>query len=140
MLRPSPTLVLAMSDSSPVFTSGTARTVLRLEGALVLVACVWIYSGLNQGWMLFLILFLAPDLAALGYIAGRRTGAAAYNTLHTYLGPLALGIVGGVLAMDVVVGIALIWGAHIGFDRALGYGLKLPTGFRDTHLGGIGRG
>jgi hypothetical protein len=33
----------------------------------------------------------------------------------------------------------LILGAHIGFDRALGFGLKLPTSFRDTHLGRIGR-
>ncbi|MEM8601955.1 MAG: DUF4260 domain-containing protein [Bacteroidota bacterium] len=129
-----------MSEPTPVFTTGTARTVLRLEGALVLVACAWIYSGLNQGWMLFLLVFFAPDLAAVGYLAGKRTGAAAYNALHTYLGPLALGIVGGVLAMDVVVGVALIWGAHIGFDRALGFGLKLPTSFRDTHLGRIGKG
>jgi hypothetical protein len=29
--------------------------------------------------------------------------------------------------------------AHVGMDRALGYGLKLPTDFRDTHLGRIGR-
>ncbi|MCS4316879.1 hypothetical protein M2407_001178 [Serratia sp. BIGb0234] len=34
---------------------------------------------------------------------------------------------------------ALIWGAHIGFDRALGYGLKYASGFADTHLGGLGR-
>ena len=31
--------------------------------------------------------------------------------------------------------ISLIWFAHIGFDRALGYGLKFPLGFRVTHLG-----
>ncbi|HTE67028.1 MAG TPA: DUF4260 family protein, partial [Candidatus Binatia bacterium] len=30
--------------------------------------------------------------------------------------------------------------AHVGMDRTLGYGLKLPTDFRDTHLGRIGRG
>jgi hypothetical protein len=29
--------------------------------------------------------------------------------------------------------------AHVGMDRALGYGLKLPTDFKDTHLGRIGR-
>ncbi|MEF9606012.1 DUF4260 family protein, partial [Paracoccus sp. PXZ] len=32
-----------------------------------------------------------------------------------------------------------LWLAHVGFDRVLGYGLKLPSGFRDTHLGRIGR-
>ena len=35
---------------------------------------------------------------------------------------------------------AAIWTAHIAMDRALGYGLKLPTGFTDTHLGRIGKG
>ena len=28
---------------------------------------------------------------------------------------------------------------HVGLDRALGYGLKYPSGFGDTHLGAIGR-
>jgi hypothetical protein len=35
--------------------------------------------------------------------------------------------------------VAFALGAHIGVDRALGFGLKLPTGVRDTHLGRIGR-
>jgi hypothetical protein len=30
--------------------------------------------------------------------------------------------------------IALIWFAHIGTDRFLGYGLEYPTRFKDTHL------
>jgi hypothetical protein len=30
--------------------------------------------------------------------------------------------------------IALIWIAHIAFDRLLGFGLKYPTQFKDTHL------
>ena len=34
----------------------------------------------------------------------------------------------------------MIWCAHIGFDRALGYGLKSAAGFEFTHLGRIGRG
>jgi hypothetical protein len=32
------------------------------------------------------------------------------------------------------VQLGLIWLAHVGADRLLGYGLKYPTGFRDTHL------
>jgi hypothetical protein len=35
--------------------------------------------------------------------------------------------------------VALIWSAHIGIDRALGYGLKYGDGFASTHLGPIGR-
>ena len=33
----------------------------------------------------------------------------------------------------------LIWCAHIGFDRALGYGLKYAEGFGFTHLRRVGR-
>jgi hypothetical protein len=32
------------------------------------------------------------------------------------------------------VSVALVWFAHIGMDRLMGYGLKYPTGFKDTHL------
>jgi len=37
-------------------------------------------------------------------------------------------------ALPQVTPYALIWLAHIGFDRALGFGLKYPTHFKDTHL------
>jgi len=30
--------------------------------------------------------------------------------------------------------LALIWFAHIGADRLLGFGLKYPTEFKDSHL------
>ena len=39
----------------------------------------------------------------------------------------------------LVLAVALVWCAHIGFDRALGYGLKYAAGFRETHLGRLGR-
>ena len=42
-------------------------------------------------------------------------------------------------ARRLLQALALIWIAHIGLDRALGYGLKYATGFGDTHLGRIGR-
>ena len=29
--------------------------------------------------------------------------------------------------------------AHSGMDRMMGYGLKLPSSFKDTHLGRIGQ-
>jgi len=35
--------------------------------------------------------------------------------------------------------ISIIWIAHIGFDRSLGYGLKYADGFGYTHLGLIGK-
>jgi hypothetical protein len=33
-----------------------------------------------------------------------------------------------------LLAVALIWIAHIGFDRLLGYGLKYISDFKHTHL------
>jgi hypothetical protein len=35
---------------------------------------------------------------------------------------------------DLAMQSALIWFAHIGADRLLGFGLKYATDFKDTHL------
>ncbi|MCW4453349.1 DUF4260 domain-containing protein [Flavobacterium sp. MXW15] len=120
--------------------SGGARTVLRLEGLCVLVACLLAYPAAGSGWPLFALLFLAPDLSFAGYLAGPRVGAAFYNAAHSYIGALALLCTGALLALPLATAVGLVWAAHIGFDRALGYGLKYPRGFGFTHLGAIGRG
>jgi hypothetical protein len=90
-------------------------------------------------WWVYAILFLAPDLSFLGYLAGPRIGAVVYNSAHSYMAPVALMTAGFALASPLVLSIALIWLAHIGIDRALGYGLKYSAGFTFTHLGRIGR-
>jgi len=86
---------------------------------------------------MFAALFLAPDLSMLGYLFGIRVGARTYNLVHTYLGPLALGFAGYFSPTPLLFALCLIWTAHIGFDRFLGYGLKYETGFKDTHLGKV---
>ena len=68
------------------------------------------------------------------YAAGPRTGAAAYDVGPTYAIPVGLGAVGVVADSDSAIALALIWLTHIGVDRAIGYGLKYPTGFKDTDL------
>jgi hypothetical protein len=85
----------------------------------------------------FAVLFFAPDVSFAGYLAGPRVGAALYNVAHSYVAPLALATT--LLALGAGPNLVLVWAAHIGFDRALGYGLKYPSGFGDTHLGRIGR-
>ncbi|MHB1021764.1 MAG: DUF4260 domain-containing protein [Acidobacteriaceae bacterium] len=107
---------------------------LRLEGALVLALSCYAYSLLHASWWLFALLFLVPDLAMLGYLANPRTGSAVYNTGHTLLVPVLLVVAAYVLNHPGWVPLAMIWLAHIGFDRLLGYGLKYPTFFKDTHL------
>lgn len=118
---------------------GGVRTLLRLEGLAVLALSVAAYAQFGAGWGWFALLFLLPDLSFVGYLAGPRVGAAAYNAAHSYGGPLALLAVGMLGGVPPLLTIALVWFAHIGFDRALGYGLKYSSGFGDTHLGRIGR-
>lgn len=122
------------------FVSGTVRAVLRLEGAAALLAAVALYAQAGFSWRLFLALVLAPDLAMLAYLAGPRSGAAAYNCVHTYTLALAPALAGFLAGAPIASAVGLIWIAHIGADRALGYGLKYASGFGDTHLGRTGRG
>ena len=110
---------------------------LRTEGAAILIVAVINYASLGAGWVLFGVLFFSPDLLILGYLAGPRMGAFLYNLAHTYSAPAIL--VGVAIATDasILLALATIWVAHIAFDRALGFGLKLPTGFKHTDLGSI---
>lgn len=101
------------------------------------VSAVVLYAHLGHSWLAFGILFFAPDLSFLGYMADARTGARVYNLVHSYVGPVLAAV--ALLWTGRAILVPLIWIAHIGFDRMLGYGLKLPTGFADTHLGRIGR-
>ena len=119
--------------------TGGVVPLLRLEGLAVLAAAASLYAFIGGSWLLFALLLLAPDLAMIGYRFGPVVGAAAYNAVHAYLAPAALGAVGLALDAPTMQALALIWVAHIGLDRALGYGLKYATGFGDTHLGRIGR-
>ncbi len=107
---------------------------LRLEGLAVLAAAVVLYFHKDFGWILFIALILAPDLSFIGYAFGPNVGTIAYNSLHTEILPVALGTLGVVADSTAATKVALIWLAHIGADRLLGYGLKYPTAFRDTHL------
>lgn len=110
------------------------KSILRLEGLAVFTAATAAYFLLGAPIWLFVLLALAPDIGMLGYLAGSGFGSRLYNTFHTYLGPLALGIVGVFVGTPSMTWIALIWAAHIGMDRAVGYGLKYPSGFKHTHL------
>lgn len=121
------------------------RTILiqRFENALIAVAILVtvIVSGLP--WWVLPAAFLAFDLSALGYLAGPRPGAVAYNLVHNYSAPALLAGGFAVLGFAQVEAawlalLAASRGFHVAVDRALGYGLKL-SGFADTHLGRIGR-
>lgn len=119
--------------------SGGVRTLLRLEGLTLFLGMVLLYAVWGGSWLVFALLFLAPDLSFLAYLAGPRAGALVYNAAHSYLAPVALMTAGFALSSPLPLSVAMIWLAHIGIDRALGYGLKYAAGFGLTHLGRIGR-
>ena len=110
------------------------RLLLHSEGALVFFATILFYRHLHASWLLFALLFLAPDFFMLGYLAGVSAGAACYNFAHTYLAPAALIVISLFAAKPALLPLATIWICHIGFDRMLGFGLKYRTQFKDTHL------
>ncbi|MBA2518247.1 MAG: DUF4260 domain-containing protein [Chloroflexia bacterium] len=107
---------------------------LRAESAAVFVAALLLYWQTGGPWWLLLLLILAPDLSALGYLAGPGIGSRTYNLAHTYVGPILLYAVAIAAGWPLATQLALIWLAHIGIDRALAYGLKYPSGFKHTHL------
>jgi hypothetical protein len=114
------------------------RGMLRLEGLLELAVALALYAHISGNWVAFAVLFLAPDLAMFGYLAGPRLGAISYNATHSYVGPAVAALL-GLAAAPALLAPALIWAAHIAFDRMLGYGLKSRGGFGLTHLGPVGR-
>jgi hypothetical protein len=101
---------------------------------MIFCASLLLYGEARARWILFVALVLLPDLSMLGYLSGARLGAAIYNVFHTLVAPLLLIGFSVTLKQLWLVPYGLIWTAHIGIDRLLGYGLKYPTRFRDTHL------
>lgn len=112
----------------------TVRLLLRLEGLAIGAGAVVLYADGDHSWWLFALLILAPDVSFVGYLAGPRIGAATYNLLHNLVLPVTLGTAAVLADSDAALAVALIWLSHIGVDRLVGYGLKYPTAFKDTHI------
>ncbi|MBV9330018.1 MAG: DUF4260 domain-containing protein [Alphaproteobacteria bacterium] len=124
--------------NSFVQSANPATRLLRLEGAALMCAAAVLYMRSGAGIVWFGMLFLAPDISLFFYLVGARAGGVAYNIAHSTIGALILLSAGALSGRTGVVTVSLIWLCHIGFDRALGYGLKCGS-FSDTHLGAIGR-
>lgn len=113
------------------------RLLQRFEGLVFFVAAVVMYAAIGASWWLFALLLFVPDIAMVGYGINNAIGQAAYNFVHTYALPLLLALLSFVLGHSLLLAICLIWLAHIGMDRAMGYGLKEAEGFKFTHLGAL---
>jgi Domain of unknown function (DUF4260) len=107
---------------------------LRTEGLVLFGCAVTLYVREDFSLLLLVLLFLAPDLSFVGLAAGERAGAIAYDAAHTYVWPLLLGSAALLSEWGTGIQLSLIWLAHIGIDRALGYGLRYPASFQENHL------
>jgi hypothetical protein len=128
-----------MTDDTGRGVEDQPRIWLRLEGFAALVAGLVLFIVLGGEWYWAAVLLFVPDLSLVGYLFDARVGALVYNVVHNWavgLAVLGLGAWAGVVALELLGAILI---AHVGMDRALGYGLKYPTAFRDTHPGRIGR-
>jgi hypothetical protein len=118
--------------SKPKFSM--PRILLSLEGLALFIGSIILYGYTGGNWWLFLLLLLSPDLAMVGYMLNTKVGAMTYNTVHSTVLPLILAIAALLLSWTLGLHLALIWLAHIGMDRTLGYGLKYSNEFKATHL------
>lgn len=121
-------------SQSAANTLSLPNMLLRLEGLTVFIAAILLYANQQGSALAFILLILVPDVSMIGYKYNIRVGSIVYNTAHTYALPALLAGLGLVLNAPIALQIALIWFAHIGIDRTVGYGLKYPTDFKDTHL------
>ncbi len=110
---------------------------LRVENLALLVLALAIYWDRGESWLLFAVLFLAPDLSFIAAVAGTEWGIISYNLAHTAIGPVILSAMGIFLDWDLGITLGLIWFAHLALDRAIGYGLKYSLDKGDTHLGRV---
>jgi hypothetical protein len=124
---------------NPGFPPAEVSVLLRIEGLAAFAVAVVAFYATGGNWWLFAALILAPDLSALAFLAGYLTGARTYNIAHTYSLPAALGGVAWLSGTTWLISVALIWIAHIGIDRVLGYGLRYPALENATHLGWVGK-
>ncbi|GAA1760373.1 DUF4260 domain-containing protein [Agromyces humatus] len=129
-------------------TRDGVNAVQRLEGGMITALSITATLIIDPAlWWMPLATFLLFDLSMLGYVRSPAAGAITYNLVHNYAGPAALGVValaltatGALPALATWSGIiASAWAFHVGVDRMLGYGLKLPDAFGHTHMGWIGR-
>lgn len=114
------------------------KQILKLEEIALFILCAIMFDalGLNNLW--FWVFLLAPDISALGYLAGNKIGAICYNFFHHKALAIAVLIVGWFGNDVTIMGVGLVLLAHSSMDRVFGYGLKYFSGFKDTHLGKIG--
>ena len=110
------------------------KTIFRFEGLMLFLLCLFFYNQLHASWLIFFVLWLLPDLSAVGYLKNSRIGAATYNLIHNYILAGLIIFIGFWLKNNFIISLGIILASHVSLDRFCGYGLKFPSGFKDTHM------
>jgi hypothetical protein len=109
----------------------------RIGAAFVFLACVYFYHYLHFNFWWFVLFLFAIDIFMLGYLISPKIGAHLYNVGHSTIIPALLLVFGAAYVNNYLLAAGIIWLAHVGWDRAFGYGLKFNDGFKHTHLGNL---
>jgi hypothetical protein len=115
------------------------KRTIALEEGVMFGLSIFLFNQLSFAWWWYLVLILTPDLSMLGYLVNTRTGAMVYNFFHHKGVAIVVYVTGLSLNNEVLQLIGLILFGHSSMDRMLGYGLKYPDSFQNTHLGLIGK-
>jgi len=110
------------------------KKILHLEGLAFFLIALFFYYQLEGNWLLFIALLFTPDISMIGYLKDKKLGAILYNIVHNYVLSIAIILIGILFKNTFIVQLGIILLAHVGLDRLLGFGLKYPSNFKDTHL------
>ena len=111
----------------------------RIEGLSIALGVSVFYFLNNGNAFVFAVTIILVDFFMIGYLFDKKLGAIFYNLGHSYTISVILWFLSLLDSSNLLLGISAAWIAHIGIDRAFGFGLKHTTGFHDTHLGRIGK-
>lgn len=125
-----------MRNNNPV---NRMKNILKAEYLFLLFLGVYAFHETEQKWWIFAVCFFAPDISMLGYAVNSKIGAWVYNFFHHFALAIVVYIVGKIWETEWIEITGIILFSHISFDRVLGYGLKYPDSFHNTHLGFIGK-
>lgn len=115
------------------------KSLLKLEELSLLILAFYLFLQPGVAWWWFPVLFFAPDLSMIAYLAGPRAGAIVYDLVHHKGIAIALYLLGAALGNTALMVAGAVMFGHSSFDRIFGYRLKYPDSFNHTHLGMIGR-
>lgn len=114
------------------------KTLICLEEVALFLFSIFLFAPLRFPWWYFPVLLFVPDISIAAYLVRPRFGAWVYNFVHHRGLALVYYVSGVAFSIPVLALVGIIFFAHSSLDRALGYGLKYPDSFANTHLGQIG--